>query len=74
MFILGQYEGLLARTKNHGWPVARYDDVADLAARLTAGGAKCFEVHGVCGVHGFVFARSMQLRARESRAEVAGGP
>jgi hypothetical protein len=74
LFILGQYAGLLARTKNHGWPVSRYDDLADLAAQLTAGGARCFEVRGVCGVHGFVFATSMRLRARESRADVAGGP
>jgi hypothetical protein len=69
--ILGQYQGLLARTRNHGWPVLRYDGLEDLAAQLTAGGARCFEVHGVCGLHGFVFARSMELRARESRAEVA---
>jgi hypothetical protein len=72
LFILSHFEALLARTKNYGWPVSRYDDLADLAAQLTAGGARCFEVHGVCGVHGFVFARSMQLKARKSRAEVAG--
>src|SRR4051812_23440930 len=30
LFILGQYEGLLARTKNYGWPVSRYDGLEDL--------------------------------------------
>src|SRR5258708_1754683 len=67
-FILSQYEDLLARTKNHGWPVFSYEGLEDLAAQLTAGGAKCFEVHGVCGVHGFVFAASMEFRTRLSRA------
>jgi hypothetical protein len=72
--ILGQYGELLARTRNHGWPVLRYENLEDLVAQLVAGGARCFEVHGVSGVHGFVFARSMVLRPRKSRAEVAGGP
>jgi hypothetical protein len=72
LLILGQYEELLARTRNYGWPVFQYDGLADLAAQLTAGGARCFEVHGVCGVHGFVFARSMELRTRPSQAEVTG--
>lgn len=70
LLILGQYEELLRRARNHGWPVTRYDGLADLVAQLTAGGARCFEVHGVCGLHGFVFARSMERRPRESRAEV----
>jgi hypothetical protein len=72
LFILGQYADLLARTKQYGWPVLRYDGLEDLAIRLTAGGARCFEVHGVCGLHGFVFAASMELRARPSQAEMAG--
>src|SRR5262245_18735948 len=50
LFILGQYEGLLSRTKNYGWPVSNYDGLGDLAAQLTAGGARCFEVHGVGGL------------------------
>ena len=29
-------------------------------------GARCFGVHGTVGLHGFVFARTMQLRPRES--------
>jgi hypothetical protein len=70
--ILTQYGALLARTKDHGWPVPGYDGLEDLAEQLTAGGARCFEVHGVCGLNGFVFARSLELRARESRAEAAG--
>ena len=69
-FVLGKYTGLLARTKNHGWPVKRYDGLPDLVARLTAGGAKCFEVQGTVGVHGFVFAGSMTLRERPARAEI----
>jgi hypothetical protein len=72
LFILGQYEGLLARTKNYGWPVHHYEGLGDLAAQLTAGGPRCYEVHGVCGLHGFVFARSVEFRPRTSRAEVAG--
>ena len=55
----------------HGWPVSQYDGLNDLAFKLTNGGAKCFEVHGVCGVHGFVFASSVEFRGRQSRAEVA---
>ena len=71
-FILSQYAELLARTRNYGWPVLHYDGQEDLVAQLTADRARCFEVHGVCGLHGFVFARSMELRPRESRADVAG--
>ncbi|MBD2102630.1 hypothetical protein [Leptolyngbya sp. FACHB-261] len=70
-FILGSYSDLLARTKNYGWPVQAYDDLQDLVNRLTAGGAKCFEVHGTVGIHGFVFAMSMTFRERPGRAEVA---
>jgi hypothetical protein len=72
LFILGQYADLLARTKDHGWPVFRYEGLEDLVAQLTAGGARCFEVHGVCGLHGFVFGASMEFRARRTRAEVTG--
>jgi hypothetical protein len=72
--ILGQYEELLARTRNHGWPVSRYDGLEDLVTQLTARGTRCFEIQSACGTHGFVFARSMELRARESRAEVGGPP
>ena len=72
LFILGQYGELLTRTENYGWPVLRYSGLEDLAAQLTIGGTKCFEIHGVCGVHGFVFARSMELRPRSSRAEIIG--
>lgn len=67
--ILGQYTELLTWTKKWGWPVSKYDGLEDLALRLTAGGTKCFEVHGTCGLHGFVFARSMEFRPRQSRAE-----
>jgi hypothetical protein len=70
-FVLEPYADLLARTKRYGWPIREYDDVQDLVARLTAGGAKCFEVHGTVGVHGFVFAKSMTFRERPGRAEVA---
>lgn len=70
LFILTNYEDLLARTKNHGWPGPNYENVEDLAASLTASGAKCFHVDGVCGLEGFVFATSMQFRIRSSRAEV----
>lgn len=69
-FILGQYTELLARTKNYGWPVLKYDGTEDLVSRLTAGGAKCFEVRGTCGLHGFVFATSMEFRRRQSRATI----
>lgn len=68
--VLAEYADLLARTRNHGWPVLRYEGVDDLAALLTAGGAKCFRVSGVCGLDGFVFAAALELRARPSRAEV----
>jgi hypothetical protein len=69
-FILGQYTELLARTKNYGWPVLKYDGIENLVSQLTASGAKCFEVHCTCGLHGFVFAGSMEFRRRQSRAEV----
>jgi hypothetical protein len=72
LFILSQYEELLRRTKHYGWPVLQYEGMGDLAAQLTAGGARCYEVHGVCGLHGFVFANSVEFRPRGSRAEVAG--
>jgi len=45
-------------------------DLDDLARQLTAGGAKCFEVNGSCGLHGFVFATNMEFRRRPSRAQV----
>ena len=71
-FLLGECTELLTRTKNYGWPVSKYDDTQDLVSQLTAGGAKCFEIHGTCGLNGFVFAASMEFRRRQSRAEVAG--
>lgn len=67
--VLGQYSELLAATKNYGWPLL-YDGLEDLMSRLTAGGSKCFEVHSSCGLFGFVFAASMDFRARLSRATV----
>ncbi len=67
-FILGQYSELLASTKNHGWPVLAYDGLDDLVSRLTACGARCFKVHGACGLHGFVFAANMEFRSRPARA------
>ena len=69
-FILEAYSDLLIRTKNYGWPVMGYDGLEDLVSRLTAGGAKCFEIHGSCGLCGFVFAGHMEFRRRESRALV----
>jgi hypothetical protein len=69
--IISQYADLFTRTKNYGWPMLTYNNFDDLAARLTAGGAKCFEVHGVVGLSGFVFAISVEFRARKTRAEVA---
>ncbi len=72
LFLLGQYAELLARTKQYGWPVFHYEGLKDLVSQLTADGARCFEVHGVCGLHGFVFAKSMTLRPRTSRVEVTG--
>ena len=66
--LLGRYAALLAATKNYAWPVLDYDGPGDLAARLTAGGVKCFEVHSSCGLSGFVFAASMEFRRRSSRA------
>jgi hypothetical protein len=73
LYVLGQYPDLLARTKQWGWPMLHYDRLDDLVAKLMAGGAKCYEVYAVCGVHGFVFATSMTLRPRQSRANVADG-
>jgi hypothetical protein len=68
--VLSRYAALLAATRNYGWPVPEYDDLDDLASRLTAGGAKCFEVHSSCGLCGFVFAASMEFRRRSSGARV----
>ena len=74
-FILGQYAELLARTRNHGWPVFQYDGTEDLVRQLTAGGTRCFEIRGTYGLHGFVFAAGMEFRRRQSRAEVTeAGP
>lgn len=70
--ILGQYAPLLDRTKNYGWPMLEYKNIDDLASRLTAGGAKCFEVHGSCGLQGFVFAAKLEFRRRTSRAQLTG--
>ncbi|MGL4554284.1 MAG: hypothetical protein ACRC33_24230 [Gemmataceae bacterium] len=69
--LLGRYAALLAASKNYAWPVLEYDGPGDLAARLTAGGVKCFEVHGSCGLCGFVFAAGMEFRRRPARAGVA---
>jgi hypothetical protein len=69
--VLSRYAALLAATRNYGWPVREYDDLNDLASRLTAGGSKCFEVYSSCGLCGFVFAASMEFRPRSSGARVA---
>ena len=66
--LLDQYAALLAATKNYSWPVLEYDGTGDLAARLSAGGVKCFEIQSSCGLRGFVFAASMELRSRLARA------
>ena len=68
--VLRAHLPLLERLRNYGWPVFKWSDLADLAEQLTAGGAKCFGVHGTCGLHGFVFAASMEFRARQGRAQV----
>jgi hypothetical protein len=68
--VLGAHRPLLRRLRKYGWPVVEWSDLDDLAGQLTAGGAKCFEVRGTCGLHGFVFAVSMEFRPRPSRAEV----
>ena len=69
-FILNPYTTLLQKTKNYWWPMSGYTGIDDLVTKLTAGGAKCFNIHGTCGIHGFVFAKSMSLRKRTSRASV----
>jgi len=69
-FVLRSYETLLVSTRDYGWPVLRYENLNDLVAQLTADGAKCFEVHGTLGLHGFVFAQSVEFRARQARVEV----
>jgi hypothetical protein len=68
---VGRYAELFAETKNYAWPLAEYDGLDDLTARLTTSGAKCFEVHSSCGLYGFVFAASMAIHPRPSRAQVA---
>jgi hypothetical protein len=68
--VLGRYAELLAGAMNHGWPVLEYDGLDDLAARLAAAGAKCFEIHSSFGLCGFVLAASMEFRRRKSRARV----
>jgi hypothetical protein len=69
--ILTEHTELLTRTKKYGWPISNYDGLDDLSAQLTANGAKCFEIHSVCGVQGFVFATSMKFLARKARAEIS---
>jgi len=39
-------------------------------SQLTAGKVKCFEVRGNIGLHGFVFAASIEFSPRQSRADV----
>ena len=71
--LLAEYEDLLMRTKGWAWPVDEYGSLDDLVSRLAGAGARCFAVVGTWGVHGFVFARTMELRPRASgtRASVA---
>jgi hypothetical protein len=45
--------------------LGQYNDLEDLMLQLTAGEARCFEVHSVCGLHGFVFARSIARFCQE---------
>jgi hypothetical protein len=70
--VLGRFGELFAAAKQYGWPAQKYSDLAELAAQLTAGGAKSFEIHSSCGLSGFVFAANMEFRRRPSRAELAG--
>ncbi len=58
---------LLEHTKNHGWPILGYSDLDDLVRQLTAENAKAYEVHGTCGLSGFIFARLLEYRVRSSR-------
>jgi hypothetical protein len=71
--LLREYEELLRRTKGWGWPTLEYEGLDDLVAQVARAGARCFAVVGTWGLHGFVFARSMELRLRASgaRASVA---
>lgn len=66
--LLAGWESLLAVTKNYGWPVQDYTTVDDLVARLTADGARCYLVHGVIGLDGFVFAKRMKFVERAAKA------
>lgn len=63
----------LARLRLRGWPLVDWTDLDDLVAKLGALGVRCFAVEGVCGVEGFVLARSMELRARADKARVGEG-
>jgi hypothetical protein len=67
--VANHFEQQLFELQQNQWPVREYDGLDDLVSQLTKDGARCFEVHGVVGLHGFVFAHSMQLEARTSRAE-----
>ena len=71
LWLLGQYKDLLERWKGYGWPVHKYEGLDDLVAQLTRTGARCFGVDGTVGLHGFVFARTMELRRRESGSRAA---
>jgi hypothetical protein len=62
-----RYKDIIIPQKNYGWPVGGWDSLEDLARMLTANGHQSFHIHGTVGLDGFVFAKRMILRRRESK-------
>ena len=71
IFVLTRYERVLRPLRGWNWPLESFDGMDDLAERLRADGVKCFQVEGTVGLTGFVLARSLELRPRAGRAQIA---
>lgn len=70
--IVSMHHELFADGLKHGWPFHGMRNVADVIAKLNAGGVKAYQVMGSCGLDGFVLATSCSIHASPSRSELPG--
>jgi len=59
---------LLKDEKNYGWPIS-YDTEADLIGFFTINGYKVFNISSSCGLHGYVLAKSMEIKVIKLHGE-----
>ncbi len=66
-----QWGELFASRKNYGWPLVKFEDLADLSRQFGQLGVVGYRIMGSFGLDGFVLASTVEHRRRELPAEFA---